>query len=104
MASTFAELISRHKPKYFYLSGESIDTDEDLIIVHFDIATGTAIRFRSTGDLPAPLDSETTYYAIKEEDDDEYMIKIASSYEDAGNDIAIDIENKGSGIHHYYLA
>lgn len=61
-----------------------------------DIATGTEIRFTSTGEVPAPLVSSTIYYSIRS---GATAIKVALNAVNAAAETAIDLTDVGSGTH-----
>ncbi|GAH53693.1 unnamed protein product, partial [marine sediment metagenome] len=80
----------------------------DKISVAMDISTGSKIHFSSTGVLPSPLVSGTSYYAIRV---DASHIQVAVSKDDALDETQIDLIDQGSGIHaltlsigHWYRA
>jgi len=97
--TTFAELIARHNPKYFHFDDDDIDITEDTIIVKQSMVDDTEIKFITTGTLPAPLVAGTSYYAINADTEDDFVIQVTD--EEGGS--AIDIEDTGSGDHHYYF-
>lgn len=57
---------------------------------------GDGVRLTTTGTLPSPLATATTYYVFRE---DEIKIKLASSYANALARTAIDLTTTGSGTH-----
>jgi len=68
----------------------------DRITVANDIATGSLLRFSSTGVVPAPLVTGTAYYAIRV---DATHIKVATTPVNAAAGTAIDLTDVGSGTH-----
>ena len=78
-----------------------IIVDHDWISVNLNIETGTKIHFSTTGVLPAPLSSGSSYYAIHIGSS---LIQVAASKDDAQNEVAIDITDQGSGIHAIVLS
>lgn len=63
-------------------------------------ATGTQVYVTSTGNLPAPLSASAAYYWIAGEDsEDASMGQLASSYDNALTNTAIDLTNTGTGTH-----
>jgi hypothetical protein len=60
-------------------------------------AVGDGLRFTTTGTLPAPLATATTYYVIKDADAKNY--RLATSVANAYAGTAIDITSTGSGTH-----
>ena len=78
----------------FATSAVVIGTDK--ITVTHDIATGTEISFSTTGTLPAGLELDTTYYAIR---DDATHILVATTPMLAAASSQIDITDVGVGTH-----
>ncbi len=66
------------------------------ITVTNNIATGSLIRFSSTGVVPAPLVTGTAYYAINV---DATHITVATTPVTAAAGTAIDLTNVGTGTH-----
>jgi len=60
--------------------------------------TGSAVRLRSTVQLPDPLTDNRDYYVIQYQNTPD-MIQLADSYLKATNHTPIDISSSGSGIH-----
>lgn len=73
-----------------------VDISTEKITVTNDIATGTELRFSSTGVLPAPLATGVVYYAIRA---DATHIKVATTPITAAAGTAIDLTDVGSGTH-----
>jgi len=97
--TTFAELLARHKPKYFHFNEDDIDVGDNTIITKQTIATNTVIKFVTTNTLPAPLVAGTSYYAINADTSDEYIIQVSATLSGA----AINLTDDGTGEHHYYF-
>ena len=97
--TTFAELLARHKPKYFHFDEDDIDTDDGTIVTKQTIADDTVIKFVTTDTLPAPLVAGTSYYAINADTEDDFVIQVTD--EESGS--AIEITDTGEGDHHYYF-
>jgi len=97
--TTFAELLARHKPKYFHFDEDDIDTDDDTIVTKQTIADDTVIKFVTTDTLPAPLVAGTSYYAINADTATEYLIQVSAT--EGGT--AINLTDDGEGDHHYYF-
>jgi len=74
----------------------AVDASTDKITVTNDIATCTELQFSSTGEVPTPLVTGTTYYAINV---DATHIKVASTPVNAAASTAIDLTDTGSGTH-----
>jgi hypothetical protein len=74
----------------------AVNTTTDKITTANDIATGTEIRFTSTGTVPTPLVSGVIYYAIRT---GATLIKVALNPVDAAAGTAIDLTAVGSGTH-----
>jgi len=73
-----------------------VDVSTEKITVTNDVATGTELRFSSTGVLPAPLVTGVVYYAINV---DATHIKVATNPVDAAAGTAINLTDVGSGAH-----
>lgn len=75
-------------------------TDVDIVnnkeTVGIDIATGSIVRFTSTGTLPAPLVYGQVYYTIRV---DATHIKEATTAANASAGTAIDLTTVGTGTH-----
>lgn len=77
----------------------TVSTSTDILTVSADIPTGTPIVVTSSGTLPSPLATETTYYAINVSST---QIRLATSYNNAISNVYIDITSTGSGTHTLY--
>lgn len=64
-----------------------------------NIKTGLAFRFKTTDTLPTGLDLTNTFYVIKVSDT---TLKISSSYQNALNNIFLDLTDLGTGTHYIY--
>lgn len=73
-------------------SNVDISSDEVTIVDH-GYLTGQAVTLTSTGTLPAPLTTSTTYYLIKVGDN---VIQFAASLQDAQDEVPIDLVDQGS--------
>ncbi|KKM92275.1 hypothetical protein LCGC14_1220060 [marine sediment metagenome] len=78
----------------FATSAVAIATD--IITVTHDIATGIEVSFSTTGTLPAGLELDTTYYAIRAS---ATTIKAATSPMNAASGSKVDITDVGTGTH-----
>ena len=74
----------------------TVDIDDDTLASQNVYTTGCMVKLSSDGTLPAGLNADTTYYAIKVSDTE---IKLAATLEDAKNGVAIDITDAGTGTH-----
>lgn len=73
------------------------DVNDTLTVTNHGYVKGDEIRFTaSTNDLPAPLTTSATYYAIPSISDPS-LFQVATSYLNAINDVAINITDTGSG-------
>lgn len=79
-----------------YVAAASVNTGTDQITVSNDYATGTELKLRSVGGLPAPLVANTSYYAIRVS---ATVIKLATSLANANLGTAIDLTTAGTGNH-----
>lgn len=70
-------------------------TDIITISGNYRIATGTMIKFVTSGLLPSPIVTNDTYYAIYISDTE---IQVALTYQDSINGIAINLLTDGNGI------
>ena len=78
----------------FLFSDEAVDTTEDTFNVgnNHGLSTGDAVVYSSGGeDSIAPLEFGSIYYVIEYDDDE---IKLATSYQNAINGVAINLENQ----------
>lgn len=74
-----------------------IDTDKDhIVIISHGIETGLGVTLTTDGTLPTGLGAGVVYYTIKNSDN---LIKLASTYDNAINNIPIDLVDGGSGTH-----
>lgn len=69
-------------------------TTDSIIIVGHGYNTGLAVRLTTGGTLPVPLNVGVTYYIIKVDDD---VIQLATTIENAGNGVAIELQDIGTG-------
>ncbi|MDD4601230.1 MAG: hypothetical protein PHQ46_09280 [Negativicutes bacterium] len=79
----------------------SVDPQTDIFtLANNDYASGRLMVIYTTGTPPAPLQKDTLYYLINTANPNgsyTTQFKLASSYENARNGIAIDITDAGSG-------
>ncbi len=74
-----------------------ISTTDDIIFkVDHGLSTGTAIRFATTGGLPAGLTAGTRYFAIAVSSS---QFAVASSLANALADVRVDLTTVGTGVH-----
>ena len=73
-----------------------VDLANDRITVANDIATSSLVRFSSTGAVPAPLVTDTAYYAIRESS---VLLQVATTPVNAAAGTQIDLTDVGSGTH-----
>ena len=73
-----------------------VNISTDIITVSQDFMTGSPVEFSilEGAILPTGILKNTIYYLIRESST---SVKIASSFDDANNDISIDIESTGTG-------
>ena len=81
-------------PTSYTITSANTTTDEITISSTTDFDTGKQVRFQTAGTLPAPLATQTTYYAIKTSST---TMKLATTYENSLNGTAIDLTTAGSG-------
>lgn len=92
-------LITLHK--YYALEEFVADADDDNMAVAQDWTTGIPVKVVSTGDLPEPLEANTTYYVIRES---ATSIQLATSLANAIAGTEIDLTSGGSGVTSVYPA
>lgn len=79
----------------------NVSVAQDKITISMDIPTGAKIHFGTTGVLPAPLSTGSSYYAIRVSSS---SIKVATSKDNAHDGTQIDITDQGTGIHSVTLS
>lgn len=85
----------------FFIDSSDVNIATNGIRVHQEFETGTKVVFTHT-ELPIPeINENQIYYIIKVS---RAEIKIAETYNDAINEIPIDITDAGSGIHRISVA
>ena len=98
--ATFLDLLSRNITPSNAIATTDVAVATDIITVNMYIATGTAMRFRTTTTLPDPLAVDTTYYAINSTNN---SIQIATTLANAIASTEITITDVGEGTHYYYF-
>lgn len=77
-----------------------VNATTDIVTISQNFATGTQVRFSSTGTLPAPLVAGTWYYMVKQTNT---TTKFATSLVNALAGTTIDITDTGTGVFNYQL-
>lgn len=72
------------------------NTDDVITIDNSFYVTGQAVQLTTTGTLPAPLATSTTYYVIRI---NSTTFKLATTIYNADNSVAINITDTGTGTH-----
>lgn len=82
---------------YREVSPSQVNTSTDVFTISpHGCFTGMAVRWISSGNLPAPLVTDTDYYVISL---NESQIKLATTYDNAIAGTAINITSTGTGTH-----
>lgn len=79
-----------------YVAAGGFNAGSDEITISNNLQTGTPIRVRTTGTIPAGITANQVYYVINVSPT---VIKIAASASDATANIAVDFTTSGVGTH-----
>lgn len=83
------------------IANSNINTTDNTITSSATVPiTGTQVRYEPFGDLIGGLSEYETYYIIKISDT---VFKLASSYQNAIDNIAIDLTSQGGTYHNFYF-
>ena len=78
-----------------YADGAFNSHTNEITLAGHGLSNGQVFQFTGDGDTPAGLDKDTNYYAIVTGDPD--VFKVAATYQDALDEVAIEFNDAGSG-------